>query len=109
MHLMPFKMVNYCLSIWRIRRTNWGKNVVQIIIDDASNYVNAGARLMEKRKKLYLALCDAHYIDLILEDIWKLKSYAYTLAQAKLVVKFIYGHSWVLSLMRTFTKNNKLP
>ena len=30
------------------------------------------------------------------------------LARARQVVKFIYGHSWVLSLMRTFTKNHEL-
>ena len=27
---------------------------------------------------------------------------------ARQVVKFIYGHTWVLSLMRTFIKNHEL-
>ena len=38
----------------------------------------------------------------------KLNVHANTLAKARQVVKFIYGHTWVLSLMRTFTKNHEL-
>ncbi|KAL6340001.1 hypothetical protein AAG906_038836 [Vitis piasezkii] len=52
--------------------------------------------------------CAAHCIDLMLEDIGKLNFHATTLSRARQVVKFIYGHTWVLSLMRTFTKNHEL-
>ncbi|KAI8555885.1 hypothetical protein RHMOL_Rhmol05G0208500 [Rhododendron molle] len=83
-------------------------NVVQVITDNASNYVAAGSRLMEKRKKLYWTPCAAHCIDLMLEDIAKLAVYEQTLKYAREVVKFIYGHTWVLALMRFFTKNNEL-
>ena len=44
----------------------------------------------------------------MLDDIGKLNVHATTLPLAKQVVKFIYGHTWVLSLMRTFTKNHEL-
>ena len=44
----------------------------------------------------------------MLEDIGKLNVHATTLSRARQVVKFIYGHTWVLSLMRTFTKNHEL-
>ena len=44
----------------------------------------------------------------MLKDIGKLNVHATTLSQARQVVKFIYGHTWVLSLMRTFTKNHEL-
>ncbi|KAL6331610.1 hypothetical protein AAG906_011550 [Vitis piasezkii] len=84
------------------------ENVVQVITDNASNYVNAGMRLMEKRSRLWWTPCAAHCIDLMLEDIGKLNVHATTLSRAKQVVKFIYGHTWVLSLMRTFTKNHEL-
>ncbi|RVW96149.1 hypothetical protein CK203_037756 [Vitis vinifera] len=84
------------------------ENVVQVITDNASNYVNAGMRLMEKRRKLWWTPCVAHCIDLMLEDIGKLNVHATTLSRARQVVKFIYGHTWVLSLMRTFTKNHEL-
>ena len=36
------------------------ENVVQVIIDNASNYVNAGTRLMEKRRRLWWTLYAAH-------------------------------------------------
>ena len=44
----------------------------------------------------------------MLKDIEKLKVHTNTLSQARQVVKFIYGHTWVLSLTRTFTKNHEL-
>ena len=84
------------------------KNVVQAITDNASNYVNDRMRLMEKRRRLWWTPCAAHCIDLMLEDIGKVNVHDTTLARARQVVKFIYGHTWVLSLMRTFTKNHEL-
>ncbi|WKA02834.1 hypothetical protein VitviT2T_020987 [Vitis vinifera] len=83
------------------------ENVVQVITDNASNYVNAKMRLMKKRR-LWWTPCAAHCIDLMLEDVGKLNVHANTLLRARQVVKFIYGHTWVLSLMRTFTKNHEL-
>ena len=84
------------------------ENVVQAITDNASNYVIARMRLMEKRRRLWWTPCAAHCIDLMLEDIGKVNVHDTTLARARQVVKFIYGHTWVLSLMRTFTKNHEL-
>ena len=84
------------------------ENVVQVITDNASNYVNAGMRLMEKKRRLWWTPYAAHCIDLMLEDIGKVNVHDTTLARARQVVKFIYGHTWVLSLMRTFTKNHEL-
>ncbi|KAG8391077.1 hypothetical protein BUALT_Bualt01G0150300 [Buddleja alternifolia] len=84
------------------------ENVVQVITDNGSNYVNVGKRLMEKRKNLYWTPCATHCIDLMLEDIGKMKIHESTLAKSKQVVKFIYGHTWVLDLMRKFTKNGEL-
>ncbi|WKA06353.1 hypothetical protein VitviT2T_024256 [Vitis vinifera] len=84
------------------------ENVVQVITDNASNYVNVGMRLMEKRSRLWWTPYAAHCIDLMLEDIGKLNVHATTLSRARQVVKLIYGHTWVLNLMRTFTKNHEL-
>ncbi|KAL6312068.1 hypothetical protein AAG906_027275 [Vitis piasezkii] len=84
------------------------ENVVQVITDDASNYVNVGMRLMEEMRRLWWTPSAAHCIDLMLEDIGKLNFHATTLSRARKVVKFIYGNTWVLSLMRTFTKNHEL-
>ena len=54
------------------------ENVVQAITDNAYNYVNAGMRLMEKRRRLWLTPCAAHCIDLMLEDIGKVNVHATT-------------------------------
>ena len=84
------------------------ENVVQVITNNVSNYANAGMRIMEKMRRLWWTPCAAHCIDLMLEDIGKVNVHDITLARARQVVKFIYGHTWVLSLMRTFTKNHEL-
>ena len=83
------------------------ENVVQVITNNASNYVNIRMRLMEKRRRLWWTHCAARCINLML-DVGKLNVHANTLLRARQMVKFIYGHSWVLSLMRTFKKNHKL-
>ncbi|XP_050384970.1 uncharacterized protein LOC126801599 [Argentina anserina] len=85
------------------------ENVVQIITDNASNYKNAGLRLMQRRLKLWLTSCAAHCIDFMLENIIsKLIIFEKTIASAKKVVNFLYGDTWVLYLMRKFTNNNEI-
>lgn len=78
-------------------------NVVQIITDNASNYVLAGKLLEEKHKTIFWTPCAAHCIDLMLEDIGKLDWVRNTVDHAKSITKFIYNHTWVLSLMRKHT------
>ena len=73
------------------------ENVVQVITNNVSNSVNAGMRLMEKRDRLWWKPCAAHCIDLMLDDIGKLNVHANTLSKARQVVKFIYGHTWLLA------------
>ena len=63
------------------------ENVMQAITDNASNYVNAEMRLMEKRRRLWWTPCAAHCIDLMLEDIGKVTVHDTTLAQARQVVR----------------------
>ncbi|KAL6524812.1 hypothetical protein OROMI_030405 [Orobanche minor] len=82
--------------------------VIQIITDSAPNMKNAGKRLMEKRQKLWWTPCAMHCIDLMLEDIGKMKVFDNTLQKAKKVVKFIYGHSIILAMMRGFTYDREL-
>ncbi|XP_075080280.1 uncharacterized protein LOC107806086 [Nicotiana tabacum] len=84
------------------------ENVVQIITDNGSNFVNVGNRIMETRSHIYWTPCAAHCIDLLLEDIGKLTLHQKILKKAKEVVRFIYGHTWVLDLMRSFTNNHEL-
>lgn len=48
------------------------KNVIQVVTDNASNYVKAGKLLEAKRPHLFWTPCAAHCIDLMLEDIGKI-------------------------------------
>ncbi|XP_009368889.2 uncharacterized protein LOC103958368 [Pyrus x bretschneideri] len=84
------------------------ENVVQVISDNASNYKNARAKLMERKEKLWWTQCAAHCIDLMLKDIAKMKWFDDTLKHAKCVTKYLYGHQWVLALMRKFTNNTEI-
>lgn len=74
--------------------------VVQVIRDNASNYITAGKMLMHKIKYLFWAPCAAHCIDLILEKIGKKKMVEDLITTTKLVTKYIYNHGRVLSWMR---------
>eukprot|EP00253_Pinus_taeda_P023136 PITA_23136 len=78
-------------------------NVVQVITDNASNYVLAGKLLEEKHKTIFWTPCATHCIDLMLEDIGKLDWVKKTVDHAKSITKFIYNDSWILSLMRKHT------
>ncbi|PKU70408.1 hypothetical protein MA16_Dca007160 [Dendrobium catenatum] len=76
--------------------------IVQVVTDNASAY-KAGRMLMEKRPHLYWTPCAAHCIDLMLERLGQLPQHKSAILKGKFVSKFIYNHSWVLSLMRKFT------
>eukprot|EP00253_Pinus_taeda_P004477 PITA_04477 len=83
-------------------------NVVQVITDNAANYVAAGKMLMERYPNLFWTPCAAHCIDLMLEDIGKIPTVRDIVESSKSITKFIYNHSFVLSLMRKFTNNKEL-
>ncbi|KAB2599972.1 hypothetical protein D8674_010243 [Pyrus ussuriensis x Pyrus communis] len=84
------------------------ENVVQVISDNASNYKNAGAKLMERKDKVWWTPCAAHCIDLMLEDISKMAWFDDTLKRARCISKYLYGHQWVLALMRKYTNNSEI-
>ena len=78
-------------------------NVVQIITDNGSNYVATGRMLEEKHPTIWWTPCAAHCLDLMLEDIRKIEWVKKCVEHAKSISKYIYNHSWVLSLMRKNT------
>nr|GEX01143.1 uncharacterized protein [Tanacetum cinerariifolium] len=49
------------------------QNVIQVVTDNASNYVKAGKLLAAMRPQLYWTPCAARCIDLMLEDIGNLE------------------------------------
>nr|DAD29242.1 TPA_asm: hypothetical protein HUJ06_030710 [Nelumbo nucifera] len=84
------------------------KNVIQVITDNASNYVLAGKYLMAKYPHLTWTLCVAHCMDLILEDIGKLPIVKRTIEIAIALTGYIYNQLGLLNLMRKFTSQREL-
>ena len=79
-------------------------NVVQVITDNATNYVAYGRLLCAKYPTIFWTPCAAYCIDLILEDIGKLEWVQDVVQECKQITKYIYNHAWVLNLMREFTQ-----
>jgi hypothetical protein len=78
-------------------------NVVQVITDNATNYVASRRMLEEKHRTIWWTACATHCLDLMLEDIGKIEWVKKIVEQGKRITRYIYNHSWVLNLMR---KNN---
>eukprot|EP00253_Pinus_taeda_P036330 PITA_36330 len=76
------------------------QNVVQVITNNASNYVLARKMLKSKYRTIFWTPCAARCIDLMLEDIGKVEWVKNTIEHAKCITKYIYKHSWVLNPMR---------
>ena len=79
------------------------QHVVQVITDNAANYVAAGRMLMAKYPTLLWNSCSAHCLYSMLEDLGKIDWIKDTIDSAQSITKFIYNHATVLSLMRKFT------
>ncbi|XP_039001335.1 uncharacterized protein LOC120127510 [Hibiscus syriacus] len=89
-----FKMLDYMVE--KIGE----ENVVQVVTDNASNYVKAGMMLKATRPYLYWTPCAAHCIDLMLEDIGKILKVQNTLKSAIFMIGYIYIHVGIVNMMR---------
>ena len=63
------------------------EHVVQIITDNAANYVAVNIMLMERHPSLFWTPCAAHCIDLMLEDMGKIAFIKEVVDQAKSITK----------------------
>ncbi|XP_076950168.1 uncharacterized protein LOC143623060 [Bidens hawaiensis] len=61
-------------------------NVVQIITDNSSNFKLAGQMLMDKEKSMFWTPCAAQCLDLMLEDIGKIKKVKATIEKGVFLV-----------------------
>ncbi|XP_062231077.1 uncharacterized protein LOC133928660 [Phragmites australis] len=82
--------------------------VVQVVTDNGANYKAAGKLLMERFPTLYWTPCAAHCLDLMLEDVGKLKAFKKPISRARHVTTFIYRHGRLLSAMREKTGGRDL-
>ncbi|XP_019430825.1 PREDICTED: uncharacterized protein LOC109338134 [Lupinus angustifolius] len=83
------------------------ENIVQIVTDNAANYVAAGRLLEAEFPKLYWSPCAAHCINLMLQDIGKL-DVVEVVSQASNITKYIYNHCYALYLMRKHTGGTEI-
>jgi hypothetical protein len=67
------------------------QNVLQVITDNATNYVAAGRMLEEKHCNIWWIPCAAHCLDLMLEDIGKIEWVKKTVEQGKSITRYIYN------------------
>jgi hypothetical protein len=87
---------------------NGKENVVQVVTNNGANYKAASKLLMQRIPILFWSPCAAHCLDLMLEDIGKLKDFKKPITQAKWVTTFIYRHGRILSAMREKTSGMDL-
>ncbi|KAK4408106.1 hypothetical protein Sango_0391600 [Sesamum angolense] len=77
-------------------------------LDNESSFKAAGEMLMQKRKHLFWSPCAAHCIDLMLDDIGKMRSIKATIDEAKRITSFIYNSDKIVNLMKIYTKDREL-
>ncbi|GJN11792.1 hypothetical protein PR202_ga30030 [Eleusine coracana subsp. coracana] len=74
--------------------------VVQVVTDNGANFKAAGRILMERIPTLFWTPCAAHCLDLLLEDLGKIKQFNMCINNAKKVCRFLYKHGRLLDQMR---------
>ena len=77
--------------------------VVQVVIDNGANFKTAGKLLMERIPIVFWSPCDAHCLDLMLQEIGNLEAFKKHIARARHVITFINRHGRILHAMREKT------
>ena len=75
-------------------------NVVHVVIDNATNYVDVGRSISQKHKHINWSLCVAHYLNLTFKDISKMDHVAELVRHASNVTIFVYNYVTLLSWLR---------
>ncbi|CAN1774920.1 hypothetical protein LINPERHAP1_LOCUS13136 [Linum perenne] len=75
-------------------------NVVQVVTDNASNYLKCGKVIHRTYPHIYWTPCAAHCINLILKDIAALPHVSELFAKASKISVFVYNHQPVLNWLK---------
>ncbi|CAN1302488.1 hypothetical protein LINPERPRIM_LOCUS25481 [Linum perenne] len=76
------------------------QNVVQVVTDNASNYVLAGKMIHSRYKNMYWTLCVAHTVNLVFKDICALPHIVRLAKSASTITTFLYNHGALLHWLR---------
>ncbi|XP_042508300.1 uncharacterized protein LOC122084262 isoform X2 [Macadamia integrifolia] len=80
------------------------ENIVQIILNDTSNYESVGDFVMEKYSHIYKMQCVTHGIRMLLTDIYEEVEWIKgVFDDAKLVVDYIFNNKVIVKLMGDMT------
>jgi hypothetical protein len=86
---------------WRSKLIRLGNNMwCKFVTDNGANFKAAGRILMGRIPQLFWTPCAVHCLDLLLEDIGKIKEFNSCINMAKKVSRFIYKHGRIHNLMR---------
>ena len=72
-------------------------NLVQMVTDNATNYVAAGRLISQKYKHINWSPCATHCLNLLFKDICKLDHIVELARRASKVTIFVYNHVVLLS------------
>ncbi|KAF5452866.1 hypothetical protein F2P56_027824 [Juglans regia] len=79
-------------------------NVVQVVACSTKGWVgDVGKQFVDRCKRVVWTVSASHCIELMLEKIGMIESIKRILNEAKTIIKFIYGHETVLSLLKKHT------
>ncbi|CAN1318883.1 hypothetical protein LINPERPRIM_LOCUS30992 [Linum perenne] len=76
------------------------QNVVQVVTDNAANYVAAGKMIHSRYKNIYWTSCVAHTVNLVFKDICALPHIAKLTKSASTITTFLYNHGALLHWLR---------
>lgn len=82
-------------AIGQVNEIAGGEVVDQVLLDSAGDCKKARRLLKAKRPKLVVGACAAHTLDLLIEDIGKIKRFANVIAKARVITKVIMNHGAV--------------
>eukprot|EP00253_Pinus_taeda_P009403 PITA_09403 len=84
------------------------EHVVQIVTDNATNYMVVGRIFEIRHPTMFWTYCVFHCIDLMLEDIGKLHWIHEAVEKEKSITKYLYNHIIVLKTMRKYIEGKEI-
>lgn len=76
-------------------------HAVQIVTDNEASFKATGKMLMNKKKHLYWIQCATNCIDLMLEDIGKIKEIRVIIAKGRAITSLIYNSTQAVNILRS--------
>jgi len=84
-----------------------GKSLfIQIVMDNETSFKAVGKMLMNKREHLYWIPCISHYIDLMLEDIRKIKGIREIIGRGRVITSLTNNSTQAVNILRSYIEGH---